>query len=385
MDKERTKGKKVAIITSYGENFGNRLQNYAVQQFLKQLGFESISSPYYEDWYEPMPFFLQVCRRILHFVLKSTKYVKRRGEQNKKRQERLRYISTFSKQYLNCDSELAFNRHSAPNIKEKYDYFIAGSDQIWHGVLYTPKEYRFYFLEFADQSQRFTFAPSFALNKFPWYYRATIKKGLLGFKHLSIREERSAKLIKELTGQEAVVLLDPTLLVDTSEWDKILKKPSQYVDDNYILIYSLGVVPDKIRRDIHVLAGRMDAQIIDLMDGASDFFVHTRPDEFLYWIHNAKLVVTDSFHASVFSILFNRPFVTFDRTDVKNMESRFDVFSSKFKLESRRYAELKDCFASDDPKLLEKLFRTDYSQVAAVLEHEREKAKRFFEESFFGR
>ena len=384
MDKERVKGKKVAVITWCNHNFGSRLQNYAVQQYLIGLGFESVTSPYGEEWYEPMPLLLEICRKIMHFALKFTKAEKRRALENRNSAERMRCFSAFSKQYMNCDPDLLFRNHNYSKLKEKYDYFVAGSDQIWHGYQYSRKELEFYFLEFADRSQRFTFAPSFGLYQFPWYFRNVFKKGLLGFDHLSIREERGAEMIKELTGQDAVVLLDPTLLVDTSEWYKILKRPSQYIDNNYILIYFIGDMPEEIENNIRAFAGHINANIVNLMDCDGDFFVHTRPDEFLYWIYHAKLVVTDSFHASIFSILFNRPFAVFDRRDCYGAKSRLDTLLSKFSLADRQYVKIKECFDSDDQDKQRRLLKIDYSQVAAVLEEEREKAKKFFEESFFG-
>lgn len=174
----------------------------------------------------------------------------------------------------------------------------------------------------------------------------------------------------------ATVLLDPTMLIDTSEWLKILKKPSQYASDKYIFVYTLGGFKGEVKEKTCKLADDLGLQIIDVMDIDSDYYIHTRPDEFLYWIHNARLVVTDSFHASVFSIIFNRPFVVTERSDIKGMGSRIETLFNKLGITGRHFDELKEGFDKVG-EIRERLFKVDYSNVPGVLESERKKLRNF--------
>lgn len=368
--------KTVAICTLYDNvNMGNRLQNYATQVFFQNLGYEVVTIPYKQQDKSIFKTFLFMLRRAGHVALQSVGLEPKKRIHKSQLKERRSYIGGFTKEYIPMTEPVDYH-HLPSDLKEQYDYFVAGSDQVWHCWKNDRMELEFFFLMFADSSQRLTMAPSFGFEAFPDEFRKTYQEGLEGFPCLSVREERGAELIKELTGQDAVVLLDPTMLIDTSEWIKILRKPSQYVDQNYIFVYMLGEVEEEIQEAIGHLAGQMKASVVDITDISSDYYIHTRPDEFLYWIHHAKLIVTNSFHASVFSILFNRPFVVTERTNKRNMGSRLDTLLRKFGLEDRHYKTMKSYF--NDESAWEKLFAVHYDAVPGILEEERKKAVGFY-------
>lgn len=374
---------KVAIITLYDDsNFGNKIQNYAVQTYFKSMGFEvttvidklQIMSSKIDC--DP----IKILKGAAHVVLEHIGVEKEQAIRKKFLAQRRLYMKGFSDEYLTTTLPIDY-RCLPHDFAKQFDYFVVGSDQVWHGWQNDRRELEYFFLMFADSTQRLTIAPSFGFDKFPKKYLRTYKNGLEGFEYLSVREERGAELIKELIGKDATVLLDPTMLIDTSEWLKILKKPSQYVDDKYIFVYALGGFKGEIKEKTCQLAGKLGLQVIDIMDMNNDFYIHTRPDEFLYWIHNAQLVVTDSFHAAVFSILFDKPFVVIDRSDIKGMGSRIETLFKKFGIIGRRYDELKDGFEVSG-ETRNKLFAVDYSGVPAVLKAEREKAEEFYKKCF---
>ena len=368
--------KKLAIITLFDDiNFGNKFQNYAAQIFFKSLNFDVYTITYVESTHIHLTPKLLI-KNIIHRMLFFTEFEKKRNNLIERNNQRRKYISGFSEQYIRTAPTVRY-RHLPADFAQQYDYFITGSDQVWHCWRDDTRELGYFLLMFADRSQRLTIAPSFGFDAFPKKYLKIYKKGLEGFEHLSVREERGAELIKELTGKEATVLLDPTMLIDTSEWLKILKKPSQYVDDNYIFVYALGGFKGEVKKKTCKLADDFGLQVIDIMDVDSDYYIHTRPDEFLYWIHNARLVVTDSFHASVFSILFNIPFVVTERSDIKGMGSRLDTLFNKFGITGRHFDELKDGFDSAG-ETRGRLFTVDYSGVSKVLKAERKKAEAFY-------
>ena len=371
---------KIGIVTLYdNNNFGNRLQNYAVQKYFEGKGFQTETFKHKD---RPSTLKL-ICHWIavpIHFLLRSTEYEKIRLKKIYSRAGREQTIAGFTSQYIKCGPYIR-NYRFPKCIREKYDFSVSGGDQVWHCWSGRRRELKFYFLSFADQRKRITIAPSFGFDKFPKKNLKTYKRGLSGFEHLSVREERGAELINELTGKEATVLLDPTMLVDTSEWQKILRKPSQYADENYILVYALDGFKGDVKNKTCSLAVDLSLQVIDIMDTDSDYYMHTRPDEFLYWIQHARLVVTDSFHACVFSILFSRPFVVIDRAEHKGMESRLDTLFHKLKIADRHIDELKEGFEITG-EVRDRLLATDYDTVAGILEKERTKADNFYRVCF---
>ena len=374
---------KLAIITLYDdENFGNKLQNFAVQTYFQSIGF-CVTTVRYKIKVKPVgtdfnP--IKILKIFAHFILQNLGFEKDKVKREKFLDKRRLYIKGFSEEYLCTTSPINY-RHLPSDLATQFDYFVTGSDQVWHGWKNDRHELEYFFLMFAEPSKRLTIAPSFGFDEFSKKYLKTYKKGLEGFEYLSVREERGAELIKELTGKEATALLDPTMLIDTSEWLKILRKPSQYIDDKYIFVYALGGFKGEVKEKTYKLADDLGLQVIDIMDIDSDYYIHTRPDEFLYWVHNARLVVTDSFHAAVFSILFNRPFIVTERSDVKGMGSRLDTLFNKLGISDRHFDELKDGFEKAG-EVRNRLFEVDYSDVPKVLEAEREKAEEFYKKCF---
>lgn len=374
---------KIAVVTLFDNtNFGNKVQNYAVQTYFQNRG-ASVTT--LTDGVQANPGMISDdpvlnLKRFAHLVLQHVGFEKDEAKRNKLLAQRRQYIKGFSDEYLKTSPPVDY-RHLPRDLAKQFDYFVTGSDQVWHGWYSARCELEYFFLMFAAPAQRLTIAPSFGFDEFPKDYLETYRKGLEGFEYLSVREERGAQLIKELTGKEATVLLDPTMLIDTSEWLKILRKPAQYVDDQYIFVYALSGFQGEVKEKTRQLAAGLGLRVIDVMDVDSDYYIHTRPDEFLYWINHAKLVVTDSFHASVFSILFQKPFVVTERRDTKAMHSRLDTLFNKFGITGRHFEELKDGFENAGAAR-DRLFETDYAGVQAVLDAERKKADAFYDQCF---
>lgn len=257
--------------------------------------------------------------------------------------------------------------HIIKNINKKYDYFITGSDQVWNPNFNRMSDIDF--LVFATPEKRVAFSASFGISEIPEDMKDYYKERLLGIKYLSVREDTGKDIIENLTGREDVqVLVDPTMLLTSEEWDKVAKKPEQLKDNKkYILNYFLGELSDKRKKEIQEVAEKNDCEIINILDENSPFY-QTGPSEFLYLEKNAFLICTDSFHSCVFAILFNKPFIVFDREDaMEKMNSRLETLLKKFKLEDRWY----------NNKIEEEQLKIDYTEAYKILESEREKAKIF--------
>lgn len=168
-------------------------------------------------------------------------------------------IKKFSDKYINS----VFDFKVKPDLNDRYDYFIAGSDQIWNPAFVNLKNE---FLQFADRNKRVAYAASFGVSEIKPDKVEIVRKGLEGIDYISVREQAGAKIVKDLTGKEVPVLVDPTLLLSAEDWEKIMERPVWYRDEKYILVYFLSKLPDKIRNDIKNLAEKYKLKIIDLMD-----------------------------------------------------------------------------------------------------------------------
>lgn len=367
---------KIAIITLYDNvNFGNKLQNYATQTYFEQLGYEVETLPYWEEQHPPINIY-HLARRTAHELLRLAGIEKRNYIPKSILEARRNCIKTFSDEYLKLGKEVHYRKIDC-GLKNKYDYFVTGSDQVWHCMHGEKAELNFFFLRFADEQQRLTMSPSFGFREIPQKYKKIYFIGLKGFKYLSCREEEGAMLINALTNQKASVLLDPTMLVEENVWYNIQKKPQHFIENDYILIYTLGQLSEQLKEEAIKISKKYGCQIVCINDIESDYYISTRPDEFLYWISHAKLVFTDSFHAVVFSILFKKAFILFQREDVNGMENRLDTLLSKFSLANRKYTNESEIILNHELDE-EELFNINYSNSDEILQRERIKAANFY-------
>lgn len=351
---------KVGIITiTSGENYGNRLQNYAVEKVLNNLGIQAETIKNYGENREDC---LKKIKKYIKNVAKKTIFLKKYKYQN----IRSKNFKKFNRKFIKSSKFSVANTNIPSNLNDSYDFFICGSDQIWNSNF---KENAYVnFLGFANKEKTIAFAPSFGsssikndrINEYSSYLR--------NIKYLSVREEAGKKIVEELTGRNDVeVLVDPTMLLSADEWDKVSKKPKQLKTDRYILNYFLGELSEHRKKEIERIAKENSCEIINILDKNSGFY-ETGPSEFLYLEKNAFLICTDSFHSCVFAIIYNRPFVVFDREDKNiSMNSRIETLISKFELENRKF----------DGEITEKNLEHDYTNAYKILEKEKEKSYRF--------
>ena len=197
------------------------------------------------------------------------------------------------------------------------DAYIVGSDQVWnptHTGGYDPA----YYLEFAKEgSRRISYAASLGTNYIVSKYKEPMQKALKSFTGISVRERSVQGAVSELTGKPVEVVLDPTLLLDKEDYDEI-KVKSNYKQP-YILIYSIEKNPQLIElaNKISVSLGMPVLQrrpMGGLINQLEPFYT-SDAGEFLGHIESAAYVITNSFHGTVFSILYEKPFVSMLHSD----------------------------------------------------------------------
>lgn len=364
---------RIAIITiNDNDNYGNRLQNYALQQYLSnEFKVEKIDT----IWYDPQ---YSCVSKIDAFTWKGwVKYLinwkNTRGYLKKsylKDNIRMYNIGKFTNR---INTKFDFKIKDKLNVE--YDYFIVGSDQVWNPDLWMyENDYPdIRFLKFASEEKRIAYAASIAIPEIPKDKEQFFKDSLNEMKSISMREKAGAKLVKNLTGREVPVLVDPTILLSKEEWQKIEMLPEWYSGEKYILTYFLGNSSPVIEK----IAKKNNWKIYNLMDKDNFDLYTSRVEEFVYLINHAQLVATDSFHACVFSILMNTPFLVVNRQQkgVADMTSRIDTLMELFGYQDRYIVNGK-CELSD-----KEILNMDFSRVKAIQERERKRSKDFLEKA----
>lgn len=338
--------RSVGVITIYDSyNYGNRLQNYATNMVLKKLKCKADTI---------------VKTKILghgglsRFSLYMFLWGNRRNVYMR--------LSKFSR----------FNSHIKYKIysKKEYDFYLCGSDQIWNPNFAGDD---FYFAAFAPENKRIAYAASVGVDRIPQIEKERYAKRLNEMKAISVREQAGADIVMDLTGRKAEVLIDPTMMLDKCEWQKIKIKPCFIKKKKFILTYFLGEVTDIVNEYIENLHNNYDLEPIRLeKKNPNKYWYSTGPSEFLWLIDNCELMLTDSFHGSVFSVLMDVPFIVFDRSNENGrMSSRIDTLLSTLKLKDRMF----------NNQTGKEIFKHDYGHVNDILNQEREKAINFLKNS----
>lgn len=357
---------KAGIITIYdfNPNYGNRLQNYAVHNILTSLNIKATTL--YVEKYEDFKY-----KQIKWWIHKISKFsfCKNKDYWNCDYLKRKRFIK-FNKTYIPSKQIKALE-----NVSSKYDYFVVGSDQVWNPRWYDQclMKKDAYLLKFAKPDQKVCFSPSFGASYLPEEWRIHFAEALRNFPNISVREDAGSKIVKQLTGKDAEVLIDPTLMLSKEEWMKIEAKPKDVnFNKRYILTYFLGEKTSETEQYIKKIAQDNDLVIYNLLDVKQPKLYIADPSEFIYLINHADLILTDSFHACVFSFIFGKPFQVFPRggTD-NNMMSRIETLLNKFNLQRKLY--------NGDTQ--QDIFECDYSQGYIQLKQEQEKVIDFLNRS----
>lgn len=313
--------KKVLLVTLHGANMGNRLQNYALQYVLEQRDCHVYNAVYVKR-------FLRV-KSIIKFLLYiagiKKYYLREKANKEKKRRDEVRdgRFNEFTDKYIHNQINVSyFNWHILP-IKE-FDFAVTGSDQVWHNWDRSKKELYYFYLMFMDKEKRASYAPSFGFTDVPKRDIRMHKKGLLNIKYLSCREAKGSEIIKKLTGKNALVVPDPTMLLSCDEWKAISHKPKYEVPEKYMLIYFLGNTDEQYNETVNRIIKEKNCIKIDILNIDDNEKYATDPSEFLWLIEHAECICTDSFHACVFSIIYEKAFMAFPRVEGNGMNKMFD-------------------------------------------------------------
>lgn len=376
---------KTGIITLLGNNYGNRLQNYAVQELLREYG--DVYTIKYEKKkpvvvkqnrfvrYSPIYIKQAVDSRMLNLYHLSNRkmntgarllfFLKHRNEIKSAMAERDIAFRRFDEKYIQYEEEfLHLTGDDDETWIKSYDMWVCGSDQIWNPNY--PTATRNAFLQFAEENRRIALSASIGLSEvddmLPEY-----ADWISGIPYLSVREQRAAEIIVELAGKKAEVFLDPTMLIPLEKWNKIADDAETNLPKRFAVGYFLGIreksYVDYIKQEIGEL------EYVDLLNGEVPKYLSLGPDHVIDAIRKAEMVYVDSFHGAVFSILYHKQFVVFNRSEQgQTMNSRLDTLLKKFGLEDRLFT------GNNYEELRQPI---DFSHVDEILEQEKQRVKDF--------
>ena len=304
------------------DNFGTKLQAYALQRFLDLHGIDNeiINYRFEEKIIDP--------RKLL--LPNRAAYKKEEKARKKAFKEdpgymcamavRRSVMDAFVRDNLRLSERCGTLKQAGALAEKRYSSVVCGSDQIW---LPSHILERYYTLEFVpDGIKRIAYAPSFGVNDMPGYIKKDCINALRKFDSISVRERSGAEIAKEITGGPCAVAADPTLLLTREAWRDAVKNTPVRTDKGYALGYFIGGSSGKRLiaenwahsngLEFIMLPGGTSSSILD-KEYADRLFYDAGPFDFIKLIENADAVFTDSFHGSVFSIIFGKPLFCFER------------------------------------------------------------------------
>lgn len=368
--------KKISTITFHAAyNFGSNLQAYALQEYVKKICKDECEykiinlrtnkqKDMYKNCFEKNDA-KNYLKRLISLGLKKEIY-----EKDKKFEDFITNKLNITKEYSSIEELKNENWDS--------DYFISGSDQIWN---LECRDFDWsYYLEFVNKGKKISYAASMGPKQINWSEeeKARLKNDLDKYDYISVRDNNGLEFVNNLMGKKPEINVDPTMLLEKEEWEKIIpKKP--LVDEDYIFFYNL-----KGKEYIELankISKKMNLPIVISLYNARDLWysnkygfirrVDAGPIEFLNLINNAKLTLSSSFHGTIFSIILNKPFFALNGSK----DFRINTILKKMKLENRS-------IDIDDFEIkIKKAFEIDYDESKKLLEMERNKSCKYLKKA----
>ncbi|QOS68991.1 polysaccharide pyruvyl transferase family protein [Eggerthella guodeyinii] len=338
---------RIGIMTSeesFLNNYGAVLQGFALFTVLRDMGFDPQIIRY--DGLRN-----QATNRgkIASFINSSGKLKRIINKVKRKKISdqiigRTELFRAFQDKYMVFFSE---KRHCWDSIRHdppQFDQYVCGSDQIWNPVFKGNANDRGYFLDFAPLGKRrIAYAPSVGVNVLPAECSDEFNELILKFDSISVRERSGARIIESLTGKECFVALDPTLLLEPERW-RGMEVPLKNIQNEFVLVYQFRSSEFQVQ-SVEMLSKALGLPVVSIalseasLETPFEKRFDVGPSEFLWLVDHARFVCTDSFHATVFSILFGTPFIVFEREKIgkagADMNSRVSNLLETFDLSER--------------------------------------------------
>ncbi len=330
----------VGILTyHHAINYGAVLQAYALKTALDDLGAGGsvINYTNLKMQKEAKPFRISKASSAKDKLLTVFRFPMRA--------KTVRRFRRFGKEYLNLSGGLISTADELRALESKYDSFITGSDQVFN-YNGTGEDYNYY-LAFTDKKEKkIGYAPSFGLSEIDAAHRERISALLREFHALSVREEKGQEIVRDLLGEDAPMVCDPTFLLDKERWSALAVAPK--IKKPYVLVYSFGSkhlegIAKRFADEIGGIVVNINRALPTLGTRGVKNAYAPGPREFLGLIQNAECVVTNSFHGMALSILLEKEFYGFTNSyaGAAATNERFKTFDKVLGLGDRIFSPAK--------------------------------------------
>lgn len=352
------KNKRIAMAINYDyPDYGGMLQAYASFRKIRDLGFEpyAINNDAISG---------DIKRRKMKYFAKNIFDVSIVKEKSRIISKKLKIKfnkklkANFNKRYSAFESFCKNHFMTTPEYKSRkemsdgcrtFSAVVVGSDQLWLPSNIAGDYYTLSFVP--DDVKKICYATSFGVSEIPKAQSSAAKRYLNRIEYLSAREQTGQQIIKKYTGRDVPLVCDPALLLTAEEWDQEIHR-DRIIKDKYIFCYFMGDNPWQ-REFVRKLKAKTGHKIVALLH--LDQFIKSDeafadeapydilPDDFINLVKNAEYVCTDSFHGSVFSIIYGKRFFTFKRFSAKatlSTNSRIDTLLYQLNLEDRLVSEV---------------------------------------------
>ncbi|CAL2103435.1 PS_pyruv_trans domain-containing protein [Tenacibaculum sp. 190130A14a] len=320
-------------------NHGASLQEYALLKYLKSLGHDAETIDYTPDYLSNHHNFFNVANPKYDKFLIKWLYLLAKLPQRLTLLKRKKAFDEFENTYIPFTKKNYTDNTELKNDLPDADAFICGSDQIWNSFFQNGKDPAFYLNFVPDNKLKISYAASFAIDEIEDDLKPFVKENVERLNNISVRESSGLKILEGLDVKNAQQVLDPVFLLSPEEWKESFVTP---IEEKYIFVYDCDSNPN-IKKITEYTAKKHGLKIFTVNDNVTysdkNFYLEG-PKTFLSLINSAEYVISNSFHAVAFSLLFNKTFFVVDRSEKINTRMR-DIMSyvglSDFHLAEHEY------------------------------------------------
>ena len=330
---------KIGLLTLIGRNhnfnIGAVLQAYALQNLIMREGMDCEIIDYTPTRKFIVHLFWSLKNKGVEYVVPKAVFLVVKEIKNKMHKEienyRIRNIEDFKHQYLHFTPRNFKDINALKNTD--YEVYLVGSDLVWSPRYNDSETLSAYLLSFVRDAAKISYAASIG-EPIPNWACSIFRTYLRGFNFVSVREETSAKYLKDCTGINAKIVLDPTALLKQREWERLSRAPEKEPEGEYVLVYDI-FRSKEILSEINPIARKKGWNIVTYSPSKDNLYFYSYgPQEFLWLCKNAEYVISSSFHGTVFAVLFGKPFYAIDPRPEAPPSRIFD-FLKRLHLEDR--------------------------------------------------
>lgn len=357
--------KKVGILTFHRAiNYGAVLQTYALYKTVQKMDSKVEVIDYRCDLIENYYYHVFSKHNSVKQNIKNLLFCVKQKKRNKA-------FEKFREEYLPLSDKAYYMNSDKTKLQDDYSCFFVGSDQVWNYPCINGD--KTFLLDFVtDKNKKNSYAASLGKMNDEQIKLMEFEKYIEDFNNISIREQDGINLIQKLTGKEARMDLDPTLLLTADDW----KKVASDVDiKDYLLVYSVNL-PQHVYNEAKRIAKEKNLKLVVITlenkykaaDGEIDKS-QCSPNEFLGYFFNADYIITNSFHGTVFSIIANKPFNTIKNGKNGLDNSRLETLLQRLQLDSKLVDTVSD------------IQNIDYNIINRLLEDYKKESLKYIEET----